>query len=175
MLSQHWWWVFQNDGLTLINITAVLTSHTGSVRVWDIRKGSSHAGLLSLDWRQDHTTRAGVDHSQIVVTHNNNSTNSSSSSSRHIKHFSTETYGTASTSGSSRNRAMLCKAHNAEVMAMRYTPDGNYILTAGRSTPTQFNDIMMILWYIVACLFVLTLISLSPLELSLLHALYFCR
>lgn len=144
----------------------------------DIRKGSSGAGLLSLDWRQDHTAKATIDHSRLrllspsvqsrnsvvekfsySVGININSSNSSNSSSgcissssanrnsnvgfnnslnrgapayHHINH--TDTFSSSRTnskSATTTTKAALCRAHDSEVMSMRYTPDGNYILTAG--------------------------------------------
>lgn len=43
-----------------INILISIASWDGKIKIWDVRKGSYDAALLSFDWHQDHTAKVYI-------------------------------------------------------------------------------------------------------------------
>lgn len=84
----------------------ITASIDGTMKLWDIRKGSTHGMILSFDWMQD-TERVTVKHDADSL----------------------RTYKFIDWARDSRGRA-----HEGAIRCMRYSKCGNYVVSAGNDT-----------------------------------------
>ena len=106
-------------------------SYDGSVKLWDIRKAGTAAAIMSFDWMQDHTASVRPA-SQLPGEQKVNNYRS---------------YG--SDLGRSEIRRMdwrkeqACKAHEAAVMSLCFTPGGRHLVSSGNDRRTR-------LWHVAS-------------------------
>jgi len=91
----------------------VSASKDGSVKCWDLRKIGSSLPVLVLDWQQDHSFQLSGKEARKTPSYQG---------------------------GRTAQRGHIARAHDAEAMSVRYSPDGKYILSSG-------NDLQTRLWH----------------------------
>eukprot|EP01040_Poterioochromonas_malhamensis_P005355 gene5355-5742_t len=99
----------------------VTASKDGTVKTWDIRR-VGNIPILSLDWSKDHSYHLTQQFAAKLPSYHSMAMRVDTSNDIQAK------------KAELRTNIQLARAHESEVMSVRYSPCGNYLLSSGNDT-----------------------------------------
>lgn len=139
--------VSQVDWSPLSEHQFLSASFDGTMKIWDVRRAGNAPPLLSFDWHQSHTARASygttfttVDdkssHSPLIKSHMSRKTVRLGVDNEHnvIQSMQSNSHQLYTID---RYAEQVGRGHDGKIMSCRYTPSGNYIVSAGQDNEVR--------------------------------------